>query len=125
MAKALFIIMAFQCLGGLIVTSLGLLFPGPLCGMLLLLTYLMLSGGPEKELNTAGDALVAHLGLLFVPAGVSVISFGDEIIGNLLPLAIAIPVSTALAVAAAGLAASASASGRSVGRAVVEESSQP
>jgi putative effector of murein hydrolase LrgA (UPF0299 family) len=38
------VLMGFQLAGEVIVTSLGLVFPGPLCGLLLLLGWLHLRG---------------------------------------------------------------------------------
>jgi holin-like protein len=105
MLQAMFAILAFQFLGGLAVMVLGINFPGPLCGMLLLLIYLSVAGNRWTELDKAASTLVDHLGLLFVPAGVAIISFGEEISSNWLPIAAAIFISTALAIAAAGVIA--------------------
>jgi holin-like protein len=105
MLQAMFAILAFQFLGGFAVMVLGINFPGPLCGMLLLLLYLSVAGNRWAELDKAASTLVDHLGLLFVPAGVAIISFGEEISSNWLPITAAIFISTALAIAAAGVIA--------------------
>jgi len=116
MLHALFAIMAFQFLGGLVVTALGINFPGPLCGMLLLLFYRHIASDSWVELDKAASTLVDHLGLLFVPAGVAIITFGDEMASNWLPIVAAILVSTACAIAAAGLLANRTTQDRSLAR---------
>jgi holin-like protein len=72
MLAQLGLLMTFQLMGEAVVSLLGIPFPGPLCGMLLLLGYLWLRGGPPEELSTAGSKLVDNLGLLFVPAGTAI-----------------------------------------------------
>jgi hypothetical protein len=67
MPTQLLIIMGFQLAGEALVSGCGLSFPGPLCGLLLLLAWLNYTGGPSAELSRAADILVDHLGLLFVP----------------------------------------------------------
>ena len=75
MLQQLALLMAFQLIGEAIVKVLGIPFPGPLCGMLLLLGYLQVRGGPSEQLATVGTTLVDHLGLLFVPAGTAIITY--------------------------------------------------
>jgi holin-like protein len=70
------VLIAFQFLGEVLVKILGVAFPGPLCGMLLLLGFLFARGGPSQELRTVGSALIDNLGLLFVPAGTAVLAYG-------------------------------------------------
>ena len=76
MLKNIAILMGFQLAGEALVTSLGLAFPGPLCGLLLLLGWLRLNGGPSQELAATSATLIDHLGLLFVPAGAAIVTFG-------------------------------------------------
>ena len=45
------VLMMFQFIGEALVTLTGIPFPGPLCGMALLLGYLYLRGGPSEELT--------------------------------------------------------------------------
>ena len=80
MPTQLLIIMGFQLAGEALVSGCGLSFPGPLCGLLLLLAWLNYTGGPSAELSRAADILVDHLGLLFVPAGAVIDSrVGDRV----------------------------------------------
>jgi holin-like protein len=70
------VLMMFQFIGEELVTLTGIPFPGPLCGMALLLGYLNFRGGPSEELVKVGTTLIDNLGLLFVPAGTAIIAYG-------------------------------------------------
>ena len=48
MLTQLGLLMMFQLIGEVVVSALGIPFPGSLCGMLLLLGYLYLRGGPSE-----------------------------------------------------------------------------
>jgi putative effector of murein hydrolase LrgA (UPF0299 family) len=76
MLAQLGLLMTFQLIGEVVVSLLGIPFPGPLCGMLLLLGYLCLRGGPSEDLSIVGSKLVDNLGLLFVPAGTAIVAYG-------------------------------------------------
>jgi holin-like protein len=97
------VLMGFQLAGEVIVTSLGLVFPGPLCGLLLLLGWLHLRGGPSENLARVGSGLVDNLGLLFVPAGTAIISFGALLLSDGLAIGAALLFSTGLAICVSGL----------------------
>jgi hypothetical protein len=58
MLAQLALLMAFQFIGEAVTTGLGITFPGPLCGMILLLFYLFVTGGPPKELSVVGTSLL-------------------------------------------------------------------
>ena len=103
MIKQLILLMGFQLAGEVIVSSLGLVFPGPLCGMLLLLGWLQLRGGPSEDLNRVGTVFVDNLGLLFVPAGTAIISFGALLLSDGLAIGAALLLSTGLAILVSGL----------------------
>jgi holin-like protein len=92
------ILMMFQFLGEALVTSVGIPFPGPLCGMLLLLMYLFLRGGPSDDLSDVGSRLIDNLGLLFVPAGTAIVAYGTLFATDGLAILAALVVSTLLAV---------------------------
>jgi putative effector of murein hydrolase LrgA (UPF0299 family) len=62
-----------QSLGELLSRGLGLPFPGPVIGMLLLLAALTLPVVREPVAACAGF-LLSHLSLLFVPVGVGVMT---------------------------------------------------
>jgi putative effector of murein hydrolase LrgA (UPF0299 family) len=82
MLASLGLILLCQLIGEAFVRGLGLPLPGPVLGLLLLLMLLLardrfawLSFGPlcNAGVETASKGLLAHLSLLFVPAGVGVV----------------------------------------------------
>lgn len=103
MIATLALFLACQLIGETLVVLLGLPVPGPVLGMLLLLAWLLLRGGPsDSERQTAGG-LLQHLSLLFVPAGTGVLLHIDRLADEAWPIAVALVVSTLLGLAAAGL----------------------
>lgn len=105
MLASLGLILLCQLIGEAIVRSLGLPMPGPVLGLLLLLILLLardrfalLARGPLRDdgVETAGKGLLAHLSLLFVPAGVGVVQkldlFASHGIAIILVLALSVVV---------------------------------
>jgi holin-like protein len=105
MLAQLALLMAFQLIGEVVVKLLAIPFPGPLCGMLLLLGYLHFKGGPSDALGSVGSALVDHLGLLFVPAGTAIVTYTALLAREGLSIMTAILVSTTVAVVIGGVVA--------------------
>jgi holin-like protein len=102
------LLMIFQFAGEVLVSAIGVPFPGPLCGMLLLLAYLYLRGGPSDDLVGTGSKLIDNLGLLFVPAGTAIVAYGALFATDGLAILAALVISTLLAVVIGGaIAASA------------------
>ena len=99
------LLMTFQFLGELLVTATGLPFPGALCGMILMLVYLHLRGGPSEDLTKVSMTLVDNLGLLFVPAAVAIIGYGGLFARDGLAIAAALVISTLIAVLVSGVVA--------------------
>ncbi len=66
-------LLLFQAAGEGITHSIGLPFPGPVVGLVLMLIGLRWALVREP-VAAAADALLAHLSLLFVPVGVGVIT---------------------------------------------------
>ena len=99
------VLMMFQFIGEVVVTLSGISFPGPLCGMALLLGYLYLSGGPSEELSQVGTMLLDNLGLLFVPAGTAVVAYAALLARDGLAIAASLVVSTIAAVCVCGVIA--------------------
>jgi len=106
MLQYLILLTAFQLAGEIVVSTLGLMFPGPLCGMTLLLGWLWLNGGPAKGLNAVSQTFVQYLGLLFVPAGTAIVLFGELLARDGVAIAIALLASTAAAIVISGLVGS-------------------
>jgi len=103
------VLMMFQFIGEVVVTLSGIPFPGPLCGMALLLGYLYLRGGPSEDLSQVGTMLLDNLGLLFVPAGTAVIAYAALLAHDGLAIATALIVSTIAAIFVCGVIAARSA----------------
>jgi putative effector of murein hydrolase LrgA (UPF0299 family) len=82
MIASLSLILLCQLAGEVIVRGLGIPMPGPVVGLVLLLGLLLardrfvaLARGPLQlgGVETAAKNMLAHLSLLFVPAGVGVV----------------------------------------------------
>jgi holin-like protein len=69
-------LLACQLLGQFLVDAVGLPVPGPVVGMVLLLIALLVRRpGNDNSTVRAADALLRHLQLLFIPAGVGLIAY--------------------------------------------------
>ncbi len=91
-----------QLVGEAVSQGLGVPIPGPVLGLLLLLALLVVRRGPTAELQGTAGTLLRHLSLLFVPAGVGVVTQLDALRANWLPVTVAILVSTALGLGVTG-----------------------
>lgn len=98
------LILVCQLVGEFAVTTLDIPFPGPVMGMLLLFTYLLVNGSVPEPLSQIASTLLNNLSLLFVPAGVGVMVHLGILGTDLLPLSAAMLVSTLLTIAVTGLA---------------------
>ena len=92
-------ILLCQLLGEAFVTVLSLPIPGPVVGMAILFLGLMIFGSVPEGLAKTGDALLSHLSLMFVPAGVGVMLHFRLLGENWLPLGAALLVSTLATIA--------------------------
>lgn len=88
------LLLVYQLIGEVTVRLLGLPIPGPVLGMMLLFITLLLRGHTPESLGTASGALLSHLSLLFVPAGVGMMVHFDRIASEWLPITIALFFST-------------------------------
>jgi holin-like protein len=75
MIRGLLVLMLFQGLGELISKGLSLSIPGPVIGMACLLAVLLFKKQIPEDVATVAATFSQHLGLLFVPAAVGVVSF--------------------------------------------------
>jgi holin-like protein len=104
MLAGLTILLLFQCAGEVIVHALGLPFPGPVLGMLLLFLALALRGGDvPKDLADASHGILRHLSLLFLPAGVGVMLYWRTLSNSLAPIVVVLLVSTIVTIAVTAL----------------------
>ncbi|WP_439154112.1 CidA/LrgA family protein [Yoonia sp.] len=91
-------LLVFQLIGEIIARVLGLPLPGPVIGMALLFGTLMAVPRLATAITPTTRVLLAHLSLLFVPAGVGVVGHLDRFGTDGAALATAIIGSTALAI---------------------------
>lgn len=96
-------LVAFQLVGELVVRLADLPVPGPVAGMLLLFVFLRVrrydDGG---SIVRAGSALLRHLQLFFVPAGVGVVTMLAVVGRDALPIGVALLASWLLGLAVVG-----------------------
>ncbi|MCB4823304.1 CidA/LrgA family protein [Roseicella aerolata] len=103
MIGALTTLLLCQLTGEILVRSLHLPVPGPVLGMVLLFATLVLRGREAPAgLGATADALLGHLGLLFVPAGVGVVLYLPLLARDWAPISLAVLAGTLLAIAATG-----------------------
>lgn len=108
MIHGLAALLLFQLLGESIVFLSGLNVPGPVVGLVLLFLAMRLGTRFRPELwrpvEAASGALLANLGLLFVPAGVGVVALGQLVEGQALAIGLVLVVSALLTLGATMLA---------------------
>jgi holin-like protein len=102
MLQGLTLIFICQLAGEALVRLLGVPFPGPVAGMVILLFGLVVGGGPPEGLRRAGQGLLAYLPLFFVPAGVGLIAHGERLRADWFPILLAIIGSTLLTMVLVG-----------------------
>lgn len=109
MLIGLTVILCCQLVGEIGARGAGLPIPGPVLGMVLLLVVLLLrdrtapllsASGVSDALETTGKALLSHLSLMFVPAGVGVIQNLELLGRNGVAIAVALVGSTLAALVA-------------------------
>ena len=76
MIRAITLLLVCQLAGEVLVRSLGVPFPGPVLGLVLLLGGLLVFKTSAPVLEETADTLLRNLSLLFVPAAVGVIQHG-------------------------------------------------
>lgn len=92
MLHAIAILFSCQLVGQVVVTALGLALPGPVLGMALLAGLMLVFPALYGIVRGLAEGLLAHLSLLFVPAGVGVVAhlplLGDSGVALLLALVV-------------------------------------
>lgn len=73
MLDGLLVLLLFQVLGEALVHFTGLPLPGPVAGMVLLLTALLFRGAWLERTAPVADFLLRHLTLLFFPLAVGLV----------------------------------------------------
>lgn len=90
------LLLIYQLAGEFSVNLLDIPIPGPVIGMLMLFFTLVIRGQSSKALDSSSSALLSHLSLLFVPAGVGIMVHFDRIINEWLAISIALILSTVI-----------------------------
>ena len=103
MLGALTLLLVYQLIGEVLVQLLALPVPGPVVGMLLLFVTLLARGNAPESLRTTANGLLAHLSLLFVPAGVGVMLHFERLGAEWLPIVVALLASTVITIGVAAL----------------------
>jgi holin-like protein len=100
--RALTILLVCQFAGEVTARATSLPVPGPVIGLLLLLVALIIRGGPDKVLHDTSSGLLRYLSLLFVPAGVGIVTQLDALAENWVAILVAVLVSTTLGLVVTG-----------------------
>jgi holin-like protein len=101
--ESLAVLLFCQLIGELIVIYLDIPVPGPVVGMLLLFVGLMIRGNIPEPLAQSANGLLEQLSLMFVPAGVGVMTHLTLLGKQWLPLTASLVISTLLTIAVTGL----------------------
>jgi putative effector of murein hydrolase LrgA (UPF0299 family) len=96
-------LLAFQLAGETLSRGLGLIIPGPVIGMVLLLGFFIAMPKAAAAIQPTAQGLLSHLSLLFVPAGVGIVAHLDKLGADGGPILLALLISTALSIAVGAL----------------------
>jgi len=100
MIRNIAILLVFQLAGEMLARGAALSVPGPVIGLGALFVTLLAVPGLAERMRDTADGLLAHLSLLFVPAGVGVTAHLATFADAGLVLAAALVGSTVLAIIA-------------------------
>lgn len=103
MLQALLVLFIFQWLGQVLVTALGIPFPGALAGTLLLLIALLWRRSLPSWLEQTGLFLLQNMMLLFIPTIAGVMLHFDRLSREWLPFLLSCIVGAALTLVATAL----------------------
>ena len=97
------LLLVYQLVGEITVRLAGVPIPGPVLGMVMLFVTLWLRGQVADSVEQASSALLAHLSLLFVPAGVGMMAHFNRIADEWVPIVLALLLSTVITMVATAL----------------------
>ncbi|KMQ76105.1 CidA/LrgA family protein [Marinobacter subterrani] len=97
------LLLVYQLVGEITVRLLGLPIPGPVLGMVMLFITLLIRGRTPASVDQASSALLSHLSLLFVPAGVGMMAHFGRIADEWVPITLALLLSTVITMVATAL----------------------
>ena len=98
MINTLATLLVFQTLGEGLAYALSLPVPGPVIGMVLLFVYLVFKDDAIHVLAPTSIALLRHMSLLFVPAGVGIMVHFQRVATEWLPIVAALLASTVVSI---------------------------
>ena len=75
MLMGLIVLVVFQLAGEWLASYFSLPLPGPVCGLFLLLVFLILRGGVDSFLLNASNKLFAYLPMLLIPITAGIYSW--------------------------------------------------
>jgi len=102
MLQTMTLLLMCQLAGEVTVRILVLDVPGPVLGMLLLFMLLLVIRRLPEPVEATASTLLGHLSLLFVPAGVGVMSHMNRLGDEWLPIVVALLGSTLIALVVTG-----------------------
>lgn len=92
--NGLTVLLIYQLVGEITVRYFSFPIPGPVLGMLMLFVTLVIRGAAHDTLEKTASALLGHLSLLFIPAGVGIMVHFDRIADEWLAIGVALISST-------------------------------
>ncbi len=101
--NGLTLLLIYQLSGEVIIRGFKLPIPGPVLGMALLFISLVLYKRIPEALDITSNALLSHLSLLFIPAGVGLMLYFDAIAKEWLPIIVTLIFSTLISMAVIAL----------------------
>lgn len=96
------VILAVTCAGELIKYLLPLPVPGSIYGLLLMLLLLMTGAVKTEHVKETGEFLIEIMPLMFIPAGVGLVTSWEQLQPILLPVCVITVISTFVVMVAAG-----------------------
>jgi holin-like protein len=109
MITAFLVLIACELVGEIVRQACGLPIPGPVIGMFCLAGVLawrkdkLDAPAIPDALGDSAETLIGHMGLLFIPAGVGIISEAGRLQAEWLPILVGLIGSTVLGLAVTGL----------------------
>lgn len=97
------VLLVCQLIGETLTRLLGLELPGPVVGMVILFCGLLIRGGVPDGLQQTANGFLQNLSLLFVPAGVGVVTHLSLVTDQWVPITAGLVVSAIATVAATAL----------------------
>ena len=104
MLKGIALLLGFQAAGELVTRQLQLPLSGAVCGMALLLLWLVSTGEAPEDLTRVTDVLLANMPILFVPVGAGAIAYIDVFQQYWAVIAIGVLAGTAITMVATAMA---------------------